>query len=91
MGYHKAELILPEELLKEVQKFVQGETIYIPKTKANYQKWGTQSGAKKSIEERNASIKKAYQAGRSIDELAADYYLSPESIRKIVYTKKDIL
>ncbi|MFS0673521.1 CD3324 family protein [Ornithinibacillus sp. 179-J 7C1 HS] len=89
MSYHKAELILPEELLKEIQKFVQGETIYIPKTKANYQKWGTQSGAKKSIAKRNAMIKKAYQAGCSIEDLATEYYLSPDSIKKIVYTNKN--
>lgn len=31
MKYVKATTILPEELLVEIQKYVQGRTIYIPK------------------------------------------------------------
>ncbi|WP_047980243.1 CD3324 family protein [Ornithinibacillus contaminans] len=87
MSYVKAEAILPESLLKEIQKFVEGETIYIPKKKANYLKWGASSGARKSIAERNASIKKAYQDGHSIDDLVAEYFLSPDTIKKILYSK----
>ncbi|MEY9971170.1 hypothetical protein ABH966_001536 [Lysinibacillus sp. RC46] len=30
MAYKKASVILPKELLLEIQKYVQGETIYIP-------------------------------------------------------------
>lgn len=31
MTYVKATNILPEELISEIQKYIQGETIYIPK------------------------------------------------------------
>lgn len=37
MKYVKATTVFPEELLVEIQKYVQGETIYIPKQKCTYQ------------------------------------------------------
>ncbi|WP_456272722.1 CD3324 family protein [Bacillus sp. AK031] len=83
----KAENILPESLIKEIQKYVQGETIYIPKPKSAYQKWGTKSGGRKKVKERNLSIRTAFQSGTRIDELADDYFLSIETIKKIVYSK----
>lgn len=87
MSYMKAIDILPKELIKELQKYVQGETLYIPKTKNNYQKWGTHSGGRKAIDERNAEIKTNFTCGMSIDQLAEEYFLSSETIRKIVYSK----
>ncbi|MGD6805162.1 CD3324 family protein [Rossellomorea vietnamensis] len=83
----KTQHVLPEHLLKEIQKYVQGETIYIPKQKSSYQKWGSRSGGRKMIEERNARIKEAFKNGCRIDRLAEDYFLSPETIKKIVYSK----
>jgi Mor family transcriptional regulator len=83
----KAENILPESLIKEIQKYVQGETIYIPKPKSSYQKWGTRSGGRKKVEERNISIRAAFRNGTRIDELADDYHLSIETIKKIVYSR----
>jgi Mor family transcriptional regulator len=85
--YVKATTILPEKLIIEIQKYVQGETIYIPKPKTTYQKWGTRSGTRKSIDDRNASIKNAFKSGSSISQLADDYFLSTETIKKIVYSK----
>jgi len=31
MAYVKASAVLPEKLISEIQEYVQGETIYIPK------------------------------------------------------------
>lgn len=87
MAYVRATAILPEELISEIQKYVQGETIYIPKLEDSHKKWGMRSGSRKMLDERNASIKKAFKNGRSIEQLADQYYLSPETIKKIVYTK----
>ncbi|MFC3885813.1 CD3324 family protein [Bacillus songklensis] len=87
MKYVKATTILPEKLIIEIQKYVQGETIYIPKPKTTYQKWGTRSGGRKLIDDRNASIKNAFKSGRTIDQLAEEYFLSTETIKKIVYSK----
>ncbi|MGM7721473.1 CD3324 family protein [Metabacillus sp. Hm71] len=87
MAYIKATAILPEKLISEIQKYVQGETIYIPKPKVSYQRWGTRSGSRKLIDDRNASIKSAFKNGRTVDQLADEYHLSIETIKKIVYSK----
>ncbi|MFX3625689.1 MAG: CD3324 family protein [Ectobacillus sp.] len=87
MKYVKANTILPAELIAEIQKYVQGETIYIPKPKAAHEKWGARSGGRKQLDERNASIKSAFRSGKSIGELAEEHFLSIETIKKIVYSK----
>ncbi|WP_404451767.1 hypothetical protein LG329_15705 [Virgibacillus necropolis] len=87
MSYVKANNILPEKLIIEIQKYVQGETIYIPKTESNYQKWGTCSGGRKAIDERNACIRNDFKNGKSISQLADNYFLSPETVKKIVYSR----
>jgi len=45
MKYRNASDILPDELLKEVQKYTSGETLYIPSSKER-KKWGHGSGAR---------------------------------------------
>lgn len=45
MNYLRADLILPEELLYEIQKYVQDGLIYIPKPKNLHKKWGEVSGS----------------------------------------------
>lgn len=87
MKYVNATAILPEALIEEIQKYVQGETIYIPKPETTYQKWGTRSGTRKMIDDRNRAMKASFKRGVSIDQLAVDYCLSVETIKKIVYTK----
>lgn len=89
MAYVKATAILPEKLISEIQKYVQGETIYIPKPEPTRKKWGTGTGTRKLIDERNTAIKIAFNNGISIDQLADEYYLSTETIKKIVYTKSN--
>ncbi|MFF2178389.1 CD3324 family protein [Lysinibacillus sp. NPDC058147] len=87
MAYKKASVILPKELLLEIQKYVQGEMIYIPKTENTYLEWGASSGTKKYIKDRNKSIKEAFTHGVSIEQLSAEYHLAVETIKKIIYTK----
>jgi Mor family transcriptional regulator len=87
MGYVKASKILPQKLISEIQKYVQGEMIYIPKTKTSRQQWGARSGTRQFIDDRNTQIKEAYQNGATFDQLAEEYHLSPETIKKIVYTR----
>ncbi|MEI5908219.1 CD3324 family protein [Bacillus spongiae] len=88
MKYVNAATVLPEKLIKELQQYVQGEAIYIPKLKKNYQQWGTLSGGRQAIDDRNRSIKKAYKEdGASISELSEEYFLSIETIKKIIYSK----
>ncbi|MBO0960908.1 hypothetical protein J1P26_14495 [Neobacillus sp. MM2021_6] len=88
MKYVNASNILPEKLLAEIQKYVQGETLYIPKPIKSYRKWGSRSGARTFIDERNASIKHAFSMGYDIHQLADEYFLSIETIKKIVYSRE---
>lgn len=83
-----ANKVLPEKLIMEIQKYVQGETLYIPKQEAEYQKWGTSSGGRQLLDHRNAAIRKSFSNGCSIQQLAEEYYLSTETIKKIVYSHK---
>ncbi|PEX87276.1 CD3324 family protein [Bacillus cereus] len=87
MKYVKATTVLPESLIAEIQKYVQGETIYIPKQETEHYKWGTQSGGRKQLDERNKAIKDAFKSGIAIHKLAEKYFLSGETIKKIVYSK----
>lgn len=86
--YVKANNILPEELILEIQKYIQGETLYIPKPKSHHQKWGTLSGTRKKIDERNAFIRNEFNDGKTIYQLADEYFLAIETVKKIVYSKK---
>lgn len=87
MKYIKADSILPIALVEELQSYIQGGYIYVPSRKDSKKKWGELSGCKYEIEQRNRKIRKDYQQGKSVDELADIYYLSVHSIRKIIYEK----
>ncbi|WP_318503937.1 CD3324 family protein [Bacillus sp. T3] len=88
MKYINATKVLPEKLIIEIQKYVQGETLYIPKQETEYQKWGISSGGRRLLDRRNAAIRDSFSCGSSIQQLAKEYYLSIETIKKIVYSHK---
>ena len=87
MQYENAKDILPASLLEEVQKFVEGKAIYIPK-RTKREGWGEASGYREKLNKRNSAILSRYSAGASIMEIAEEFFLSPETIKKIVYGKK---
>ena len=84
MKYKNACDILPDELLREVLKYVGGEILYFPKH-GRRKNWGESTGAKKYYKERNAEIKEKYMQRATVEELAEEYNLSTDTIRKIVY------
>ena len=84
MAYQSAKNILPAKLLKEVQKYIDGDLVYIP-SKSDKVGWGIRSGARQKYAERNREIRSRHRDGVSIRELADSYYLSADSIKKIVY------
>jgi len=88
LKYINANKVLPEKLIIEIQKYVQGETIYIPKLETEHLKWGTLSGGRRILDRRNDTIRKSFINGSSIEQLAEEYYLSTETIKKIVYSHK---
>lgn len=90
MSYTNAEEILPPELIREIQKFIQGSQIYIPRNEEKRLGWGMKNGTREMLEQRNRQIKSRKADGWSLDQLADQYHLSLDTIRKILYTKRDI-
>ena len=86
MKYRNASEVLPDKLLREIQKYASGEAIYIPQS-TERQKWGKASGARRYYEERNQKICEKHQAGIPLEEIALTFNLSLETIRKIIYRK----
>ena len=84
MSYRNAQEILPANLLREIQRYVKGEVIYIPKQEAEKIKWGVKNGSRRKYEKRNSDIKALKSDGMTVDEIARVYYLSSDSIRKIL-------
>lgn len=92
MKYEKAKDILPASLLREVQKYAQGKLLYVP-LMDDKKNWGEASGYRQKLLKRNHMIYNKYSHGISISELADEYFLSIDAIKKVIYSKKkaDIL
>ncbi|NMB02722.1 MAG: hypothetical protein GX971_14585 [Firmicutes bacterium] len=86
--YLKAEEVLPEDLLNELQKYVQGVELYIPKRPEEKLRWGERNGTRQQMRKRNLEIARRYQQGESIHSLMERYHLGYDSIRKIISTNR---
>lgn len=84
MSYVNGKDVLPPGLLEELQAYIQGELLYIPKKSEQRVKWGEISGSRREIASRNQEIFNSYCSGCSVAELKQRYHLSEESIRKII-------
>lgn len=84
MRYVKAADVLPQELLDQIQSYIDGEYIYVPRKETNRKAWGESSNRKEETLCRNREIYRKYVNGESVASLAESYYLSPKSIQKIV-------
>lgn len=83
MKYKNAQDILPDRLLRELQQYVSGETLYVPSAESK-KPWGETSGAREYYRKRNAEIRAGAQAGMDAESLAQVYHLTVDSIRKIL-------
>ncbi len=85
MKYKNASEILPDKLLKEIQKYISGDVLYVP-AEGKRKKWGSDTGARTYYEQRNEDIRNKYfEQKMSIDQLTDEYNLSEETIKKIIY------
>lgn len=84
MKYQNAAEILPERLLKELQTYLDGGLLYVPRASSK-KDWGADSGSRAFYRERNQEIKVLYQGGASIETLAKRYRLADSTIKKIIY------
>jgi len=91
MRYQKANEILPEELVELIQKYVDGEYVYIPRKQENKKNWGEASKVREEFRIRNQEIYRNYVAGACVRELAKRHYLSEKSIQRIILQEKKAL
>lgn len=84
--YINAKDVLPEYLIKEIQKYVKGQHLYIPQDKR--QNWGEETGIRQEMQMRNEEICSLYYGGKSFTELADMFHLSVERIRGIIYERQ---
>ena len=86
MRYIRADEILPPELLEAVQKYIDGQLIYIPSKEK--QEWGSVTASRKYYCERNREIFLEWKAGSSTEELSLRFSLSEKSVQRILRQQK---
>lgn len=91
MKYSNAQNVLPTEIVKIIQQYVNGEYLYIPRKEENQKKWGENNGSRDNLKSRNSEIYEKYLNGFEILDLAQEYYLSDKSIRRIIGEQKKML
>lgn len=79
MGYLNGKDVLPAELLAEIQRYVQGRSIYIPRSE-HIPERRQASG----LNRRNSEICRSFAAGIPARQLAEEYYLSVQAVYKIL-------
>ncbi|GFZ33409.1 hypothetical protein CSC2_39350 [Clostridium zeae] len=84
MKYSNAYNVLPDDIVKIIQEYVNGEYLYIPRREEEQKKWGENSGSRSTLKVRNEEIYQKYISGMAILDLAKEYYLSDKSIRRII-------
>ena len=88
MSYRKAEEILPMEIIELIQRYVDGENIYIPRKNQQRREWGNSTKMRQELKDRNRSIFYDYHQGYSVHELSDKYFLSEKSIWRIIRNMK---
>lgn len=86
MKYINAAEVLPTTLLAEIQQYINGDLLYIPKGDS-HKSWGEKSGSKKYYYARNLRIRELYCNGNSMDQISQEYGLAYETVRKIIYCR----
>lgn len=84
MSYKKAADVLPQRLIDEIQSYVDGEYLYIPRKEENRRPWGDKTMKKQETVCRNREIYREYSKGMTVPELSEKYYLCEKSIWKII-------
>lgn len=77
MSYLNGKDVFPPALLEQIQRYVQGTNVYIPRSGKKMKKMN-------GLKERNAEICRRYASGQPVRRLAEEYYLSTQAIYKIL-------
>ena len=84
MGYTNAAEVLPKTILETVQKYIDGQCLYIPRRDDRRQAWGERTTTRTDIEARNREIRARHALGVGTRELAELFHLAPKTIAKIL-------
>lgn len=85
MSYVNAEDVLPKHLVEEIQRYVDGQLLYIPRKMENSLAWGEKKGTKEELLKRNQEIIDYYKDGHTVEELSKLFFLSEKRIRGIIH------
>ncbi|GKU24213.1 CD3324 family protein [Clostridium folliculivorans] len=88
MKYEKAQNILPNSIIEQIQKYIDGGYIYIPRKDENKKAWGENTDTKKQLSTRDSEILYKYSSGIPVKILAEQYFLTESSIRRIIRNKR---
>lgn len=88
MRYKKAQDILPAELLEQLQGYIDGAYLYIPRKEENRLAWGDRTQSKRETAARNREILAKAEAGADPAALANEYYLTEKTIRRIIQEER---
>ena len=88
MRYARAQDLIPAELLAQLQQYVDGAYLYVPRKQGNHLSWGERTQSKQETARRNAAIFHDAQQGSSVEALAERYFLSEKTIRRILLEER---
>ncbi len=88
MRYVRARDLLPEELLAQLQQYVDGAYLYVPRREENRLAWGERTHSKRETADRNLAIFQEAEAGKDSAELAKSYFLTEKTIRRILLEER---
>ncbi len=88
MSYINIYDVLPGEMVEQIQKYVEGVKIYIPRKADSRKSWGSSTDTRRVLSLRNSQIRANHQNGISVPELSQKYFLAEKTIQKIIYAKQ---
>ncbi|BCZ45428.1 hypothetical protein psyc5s11_14950 [Clostridium gelidum] len=89
MKYEKAQNILPDGIIKIIQKYTDGGYIYIPRKNENKKSWGENTETKRYLKARDKEIFNKYSSGVIVKILSKQYFLTESSIRRIIRNQRN--
>lgn len=88
MDYQNLTDLLPKELIEQLQKYVEGKVIYVPKKQINKKHWGENTDTRQVLASRNCQICLDRQNGMTIKQLSEKFFLTEKSIQRILRQEK---
>ena len=87
MKYANANDVLPARLVDELLLHVEGCMLYVPQKTGSRKAWGDATGTRQELKARNEQMRNEHAAGAKLFELSDRFGLSPDTVRKIVYSR----